>query len=205
MGNQDISELKIAIDHLITTHKVKITLQWIPGHQGIKGNEQADVLAKHGASLPQPEVPVSYDTVTKMIRSNIKEEWLTDWSKNSTGRALHEFMDAPKPKDPINTLKRQEQSLIFRLRTGHIPLNSHLHRIKKNHPAQCPLCGSPNETVEHHLLHCNRLNELRRDFLPAQPSIRNSLYGDSEQLRATCTFFNQASRPRALAQRRLVR
>ena len=205
MGNKDISELKIAIDHLITTHNVKITLQWIPGHQGLKGNEQADVLAKHGASLPQPEVPVTYDTVTKMIRSNIKEEWLTDWSKNSTGRALYEFMDAPKPKDPINSLKRQEQSLIFRLRTGHIPLNSHLHRIKKNHPAQCPLCGSPNETVEHHLLHCNRLNELRRDFLPAQPSIRNSLYGDSEQLRATCTYFNQASRPRALAQRRLVR
>jgi len=154
MGNKEISQLKIAIDHLINSHGIQVVLQWIPGHQGIKGNEEADRLAKHGASQTQPEVPVTYDTVTKMIRSNFKEEWLLDWSKNSTGRALYEYMNAPKPKDPINTLKRQEQSLIFRLRTGHAPLNNHLHRIKKDHPAQCPLCGFPNETVEHNLLYC---------------------------------------------------
>jgi len=139
-----------------------------------------------------------------MVRSNLKEEWMIDWSRNSTGRALYEYMNAPKPKDPINNLARKEQSLIFRLRTGHVPLNNHLHRIKKNHPAQCPLCGSPKETVEHHLLHCENLKDLRRDLLADQLSIRYCLYGDPEQLRATCTYFYQASRPRAVAQRRLV-
>ena len=204
MGNKDISQMKIGFDHLMNRHKVQIILQWIPGHQGIKGNEEADKLAKRGASQPQPEVPVTYDTVSKMVRANLKEEWMNDWSRNSTGRALYEYMNAPRPKDPINTLKRKEQSLIFRLRTGHVPLNSHLNRIKKNHPAQCPLCGSPNETVAHHLLHCENLKDLRRDLLADQPSIRNSLYGDPEQLRATCIYFDQASRPRAAAQRRLV-
>ena len=108
---------------------------------------RARVVAKRGASQPQPEVPVTYDTVSKMVRSNFKEEWLNDWSRNSTGRALYKYMNAPKPKDPINTLKRKEQSLIFRLRTGHIPLNNHLHRIKKNHPSQCMQACRKNTPV----------------------------------------------------------
>ena len=200
MRCKDISQIVIACDNLFKKYGIQVTFQWIPGHQGIKGNEEADVLAKHGASQPQPEVPVTYDTISKMIRSNIKEEWLTDWTKNSTGRPLYEHMSTPRPKDPINALTRRDQSLIFRLRTQHVPLNNHLNRIKKNHPAKCPLCDYPNETVEHHLLHCENLKDLRRTFLPAQPTIGNSLYSDSEQLRATCNFFRQASRLRATAQ-----
>ena len=204
MDNKEMSQIMIACDHLISNYDIQIVLQWIPGHQGIQGNEEADVLAKRGASQPQPEAPVSYNTVSKMIRTNLKDEWLVDWVQNSTGRALYEHMSAPKPKDPINTLSRHDQSLIFRLRTQHVPLNNHLNRIKKDHSAQCPLCNYPNETVEHHLLHCTKLNELRRSFLPAQPSIGNTLFSDSEQLRATCNFFRQASRLRAEAQRQLV-
>ena len=80
MGNREIFQMKMAFDHLMNRHKVKIILQWIPGHQGIKGNEEADKLAKRGASQPQPEVPVTYDTVSKMVRANMKEEWMNDWS-----------------------------------------------------------------------------------------------------------------------------
>ena len=204
MSCKAISQIIIACDNLINKYDIKVALQWIPGHQGIKGNEEADALAKRGASQPQPEVQVTYDTVTKMIRANLKEEWLTDWTKNSTGRSLYEYMSTPRPKDPINALQRHDQSLIFRLRTKHVPLNNHLNRIKKNHPAHCPLCSFPNETVDHHLLQCEKLKDLRRTFLPAQPSIGNTLYCDSEQLRATCNFFRQASRLRATAQRQLV-
>ena len=139
-----------------------------------------------------------------MIRANLKEEWLTDWTENSTGRSLYEYMSTIRPKDPINAFQRHDQSLIFRLRTKHVPLNNHLNRIKKNHPAHCPLCSFPNETVDHHLLQCEKLKDLRITFLPAQPSIGNTLYCDSEQLRATCNFFRQASRLRATAQRQLV-
>ena len=39
-------------------HPTKVVLQWIPGHTGLKGNELADTLAKQGASLLQPDVPV---------------------------------------------------------------------------------------------------------------------------------------------------
>ena len=139
-----------------------------------------------------------------MIKSNLNEDWLNDWTRSKTGRALYTHMSAPKPKDPVNQLKRAEQCTIFRLRVGHVGLNNHLSRIKKNFPSACPLCMFPNETVEHHLLHCPHLNSLRQRFLPAQPSISNCLFGCHEQLRKTCSYFYHASGPRAAAQRLLV-
>ena len=87
------------LNSLISIYNVEVVLQWIPGHSRVQGNESADSLAKTGASLPQPDVPDSMDTVKKMIKSNLKEEWLENWTNNNTGRALYNNMDAPKKKD----------------------------------------------------------------------------------------------------------
>ena len=197
--NKEMSKIAEIINHLKEHYGIDVTLQWIPGHKGIAGNEEADTLAKLGAAKPQPDVPVSQETATKIIKSNFKEEWLNDWTKNTTGRFMYNHMTSPNSKDPIQKLKRREQSTIFRLRTGHIQLNGHLSRIIKNHPPQCPLCGYKNETVEHHLIHCNRLNDLRDTYLPKIPSISNTLYSDAIQLSNTCSYFYLASGRRAHA------
>ena len=148
------------LHHLMNQHPVEVVLQWIPGHSGIKGNEAADTLAKRGAALPQPDVPVNYETAVQIIKSNIQEEWLNDWARNTTGRAMYRHMIRPNLKYQINRRQREEQSIIFRLRTGHVQLNNPLSRIKKDHPASCPLCSNPNETVEHLLFHFESFKRL---------------------------------------------
>ena len=203
--SKEISQITYNIHQLMYNYNTEVVLQWIPGHSGIQGNEAADKLAKQGAALPQPDNPVTYDTVKGMINSNIKEEWLNNWASNTTGRVLFTNMTRPNPRDPINKLPRGNQSTIFRLRTGHVPLNGFLSRIKKDHPAQCRLCNHPNESVEHHLLHCPRLSDLRRELLPKHPSIGNTFFGNTFQLQDTCDFFYRASGRRAEAQRPLVR
>ena len=202
--NKEMSNIAIKINQLIQRNGITITLQWIPGHSGIAGNEDADSLAKKGAAQPQPDVPVNHETVTKIIKSNFKEEWMNDWSTNRTGRSMYNHMTCPKINDPIKKLKRREQSTIFRLRTGHVQLNGHLSRIKKNHSPQCPLCGYKNETVEHHLIHCTGLKDLREVYLPQRPSISNTLYSDPNQLSNTCSYFYLASGRRAGAHAPLV-
>ena len=92
-----------------------MVLQWIPAHTGIPGNERADALAKQGASLPQPDVPVAYSTCCQMIKANSKEEWMNNWSTGKTGRHMYGHMSKPLLKDPINNLRRGDQSLIFQL------------------------------------------------------------------------------------------
>ncbi|XP_066900956.1 uncharacterized protein [Halyomorpha halys] len=50
-----------------------IALQWISGHVGIDGNEQADKLSKLGCAENQPVHPLSYRTVKSMISSYCKD------------------------------------------------------------------------------------------------------------------------------------
>src|SRR6266568_18134 len=38
--------------------------------------------------------------------------------------------------------------------SGHIPLNTYLHRFKLAESTQCPACGHPKETAQHFLLEC---------------------------------------------------
>ena len=204
-ANKEIIQLSRSIHHLIDTHRIQIVLQWIPGHAGLPGNEKADELAKRGANLPQPENPVTYQTACQMIKSNLQEEWMNSWATQTKGRHMYTHMTKPNRKDPINKLQREDQSIIYRLRTRHIPLNNHLKRINVKTSAACPLCDYPDETVEHHLFDCTKLTDLRERFLPANPNIHKCLYGSSEQMRKTCSFFKLASGKRAKAHTPLVR
>ena len=43
-------------------------------------------------------------------------------------------MNKPNEKDPINTLKRADQCLIFQLRAGSVRLNANLTRIDPMDP-----------------------------------------------------------------------
>ena len=199
-NNVTIRELTKTIDCFITEHAIKLTLQWIPGHVNVQGNERADTLAKQGASCPQPDVPTSIETAKQTIRANKKEEWMNEWATGETGRVMFQHMTTPKPKDSINELKRNESVTIFRLRTQHVPLNSHLRRIGVTEDSSCPLCPCPDETVEHHLFECPALADLRAQHLPPNPTIENTLYTHSEQLGKTHTYFVMSSSRRARAQ-----
>ena len=201
----EMTQLTWNIHSLISKFNIGLVLQWIPGHAGVPGNETADKLAKRGAALPQPIKPATYETTCQMIKSNLREEWMNSWTTGTTGRPMHAHMNKPKHKDPIKKLKREEQTIIFRLRTRHIPLNNHLKRINVSNTAACPLCGYGDETVEHHLFDCVALKELRKRFLPPNANIHRCLYDTSEQMRKTCSYFRIASGKRAKAQPPLVR
>ena len=114
---------------LMETCGVKIIFQWIPGHSDTPGNDKADKLAKKGSDKTQPHTKATYRTAKQIIRANIKEEWLSGWATNETGRELFRHMATPKRADTINDLSRKDQSTIFRLRVQHIGLNKHLYRI----------------------------------------------------------------------------
>ena len=153
--DQKISNLSAVIGQLINTHAVEITLQWIPGHVQIPGNDRADALAKQGAMKTQDVSSASINTAKQTIKETKRRIWMKEWSETDKGRTIFDHMPSPNPNDSINKLNRSEQVSIFRLRSGHAPLNKHLTRIgAKNNPL-CPLCGVYEETVKHHLFEFN--------------------------------------------------
>ena len=121
------------ISELIDNFSIRIILQWIPSHCELPGNEAADRLAKKGACLDQPDIPVNQNTCKQIIKEKSKKEWLDNWTQCNTGRTIYAHLKAPNPNDAINNLGRREQVAIYRLRTEHVQLNKHLSRIKADH------------------------------------------------------------------------
>ena len=183
-----IKEIMNKADKLMTSYNIEVSLQWIPGHVGLPGNERADKLAKLGAQCPQTATSVTINTAKHLINEHLKNAWMKKWADGKTGRKIFEFMPVPNKNDPINKMKRKEQAVIFRLRSEHIQLNKHLNDIGIKDSAKCPLCPCPEESVAHHLYQCPALDDLRAEFLPPSPNPQSTLYGDREQLEQTYMY-----------------
>ena len=62
-------------------------------------------------------------------------------------------------------LQREQASLLFQLRVGHVPLNAHLYRLQKIDSPICSSCWQHSETVAHYILHCTTYREVRRTLI----------------------------------------
>ena len=182
-----LSSTAIDIHNLISAHSIQITLQWIPGHTDIHGNDIADRLAKEGAAKPQNSSPCNMNTARQLLKSQYNDIWLKRWENGTTGRRYFAERNRPQPKDDLNGLCRRSQSLIFQFRTGHAPVNYHLNRIKPGHEPMCRHCHYPYETVDHILFDCPQLQHLRK-LLPPEPNVKNTLCGPLDQLFRTSSF-----------------
>ena len=58
----------------LLTNKRAVTLQWIPSHCGVGGNEEADPLLKMGRKLEQSAHPMSYSEAKATLRNNFRTE-----------------------------------------------------------------------------------------------------------------------------------
>jgi ribonuclease HI len=164
------------IETLKKRHNIRVTVQWVPGHKGVEGNERADEQAKkaitEGSSdkqrlprLLRKTLPHSRSAAKWAFGETLKHNAQKLWQKSPR----YTKMKKTDPTTPSNkylkliaNLPRKLASILSQLRTGHTPLAKHLHRIGKVDSPICPECQQGEETLQHFMLHCAAHREARQ-------------------------------------------
>lgn len=147
---------------------LRLTLRWVPGHDNIPGNENADAAVKEaaaGRSSPSPQLPLPLRRPLPLSASRARQNFATElqrrasarWKVSRRGIRMMEIdskLPLAKYDELIRSLPRRHANLLLQLCTSHVPLNKHLARIGRVLSETCPMCGEAAGTVAHFLLAC---------------------------------------------------
>ena len=139
------------------SNNTTLCFQWVSGHAGLPGNENADLLAKDGAFLPSEAIPCPLPPVVAKVRYFQYH----DWRRNIS----HSYMNhqVPEVSSEELLLSRPISSELSRLF-----FSSYLHRISQKENSACNAWGHPLQDLSHLLLDC-----------PASEPLRKSIFGSS--------------------------
>jgi ribonuclease HI len=145
----------------------QVTLEWVPGHTGVQGNEEADLLAKEAATKcegPEPFVPVPRACVRMGILRYLREVHERRWSATTEyrhSRLLLPRLPSVSWVEGFLGLRRSEIWMVTALVTGHATLMGHLHRIGVAESPLCGRCREEEETPFHVLVECPQYGAAR--------------------------------------------
>jgi ribonuclease HI len=143
-----------------------ITIQWIPGHSNIPGNELADQAAKEATMLDEEHRPTSFGSACAAIKQQIKEENLSGHERTAKAYAYFSKLREKQIKT------RKEQVTLARIRSGHHKAFQEIHhRLDATVDPMCPKCEEDEHTLEHWMLHCDATMEAKQ-----------KLFGDDQKL-----------------------
>ena len=151
------------------TQGKELTVRWIPSHQGIEGNEQADKAAKAAAANERCQT-ARWSSLAYVYRKikEAKELELCSWhqAKNEEREARNRNYYIPRLKPGIQPVLGQASkkyaSRFFQLKVGHGAVGVFLERIGAVETAECWWCGQAEQSVVHLYAKCRKWRKERR-------------------------------------------
>ena len=88
---------------------VNIYIEWVPGHEGIYGNEKADQAAKYGADWVEPtprELGTSVSFLNRKLKEKVLSDWANIWQNSDQGHHYKQFEMQPRLQANQRRLKK---------------------------------------------------------------------------------------------------
>ncbi|KAG9224404.1 hypothetical protein CCMSSC00406_0009446 [Pleurotus cornucopiae] len=168
------------VNTLLATHpQLAISINWSPGHAGIKGNERADSLAKSATTLPS------------VISSS-----LTNRKRNQAALAT-----ARPPSTRLRKFQREFNgsralySRTMQAATGHGFIGEYYSRFNvSSESTECPCGRADPQTREHILISCPLYKHARGALQAVSSDLSlDFLFGTDKGLTAVADFLHRCS------------
>ena len=121
------------------------TIQWVPGHAGVEGNERADQVAKQAANKPPRKGPreISLAFACRAQPEAItaqRQSWLTKklGQRSRQGQRIHRPQKNWRLGPTAAIALKHLESRYFQLKSGHAAIGAYLHQLQaqKTQPAK---------------------------------------------------------------------
>lgn len=172
--NYIIYDIREKYTKLTTLNKKIIVLVWSPSHIGVKGNEQADFLARAITTCSQEHciknICLPESDVLVKIKETFKIEFTNFWkqimeTKGKWYSKIKQELSVPWFTKGVSFHDRKFYSTICRLRLGHCRFNAHLHRLNILSSPVCNYCNHSEQTLDHIFFTCNSFTLQRFIFI----------------------------------------
>jgi hypothetical protein len=135
--------------------------------EAAKGPDQSSAPERLPTYLRNKPLPDSVSALKQWHEDALNKRWTKHWQRSpryARTKSIDPSMPSNKFIKLVATLPKCQTSIYTQLRTHHLPLNYHLHRIGKSMTPHCPICPDVNETVHHYLFDCPQYAHERHLF-----------------------------------------